>query len=495
MERRSTWTEADGRAAALLLAQGRDPDEVTDWRHPDCVVYLDLGVRRLSGYEAGLDRSRPWHFVLASRAETALCHYDGLERHAALRHVTTGSPLRLSLTVVRCADWAAPVRARARRVLARVLAEDPASALRHLTPVVLRIGRRVQGGWAVELFEEALRDPAHAGVLAELRASTDRATARCAARITLEAGLLDARELAALAAHAVHDPLVQRLWTDGALARLAADGPDERVTELLLGARSGHVRAAGVTSLRAAGRQEQAYDHLDDPSGLVRACARWLVGQAGGEPRARYLELCADPARVSGAAVTGLTECGQRGDAPVLRALLAHPDGRVRAAALAGLRELGTVTTGELLPLLDDPYPAVTREAAVSLASWAAWLPVAELTARIAADRPSHTRRAAFRLLRTRGGMDGLRAAVAMLTDREPALRSIAGAMVRDWHWEAALRTAGTDPAELEELFRRAAPAFDGSHRGAALRTRLGFAECEEPEEPGEPAQSEEATP
>ncbi|MEU3253943.1 hypothetical protein [Streptomyces sp. NPDC006997] len=62
--------------------------------------------------------------------------------------------------------------------------------------------------------------------------------------------------------------------------------------------------------------------------------------------------------------------CGERADAVPLWPLLGHPEGRVRAAAVAGSRVLDVTDARRLLPLLDDPVPSVVREAE-RLLDWA----------------------------------------------------------------------------------------------------------------------------
>ncbi|KOU29241.1 hypothetical protein ADK52_06375 [Streptomyces sp. WM6372] len=365
----------------------------------------------------------------ADRIEVRLCHPDGRIREAAL--LAPKPPL--PLVAIRCADWAPAVRERARQVLAGALAADPARTLIDLTPLVLRLARREQGRWARDLFEEVLGAedpvlapwwrPARPGqwwrpardartmtgerpdtVLGWLRRSGDLPTRRFATRITLGAGLFGVRELARRAARE-QDPATARLWADAALAALAADGPDDEAIDALLRGHLPTVRAGGVTALRRAGRCAEASDHLADRSGLVRACARWLVRQDGGDPYALCRALVEDPAGVTAYAVTGFAECAGRADAPLLRGLLEHPAGVVRAAAVAALRALDTTDVDLLRPLLDDPSPSVAREASVSLAEVAARLPADWLLERIGPDRPAHTRRAAHRVLHARGGV------------------------------------------------------------------------------------------
>ncbi|MFE6085089.1 HEAT repeat domain-containing protein [Streptomyces virginiae] len=418
-------------------------------------------------------RTSSWSYTSPVETPEAvkLCHPDGRIREAALRapkHLL--SPL-LEFAAIRCADWVPAVRAQARQVLARALADDPAGTLHRLTPLVVRLGRREQGAWALERFEDLLNED-HA-LLAELRGSPDPRTRRFAARLTLGVGLLDVRELAALAA-TEPDPATSGLWTDATLAALAADGPDDEAVDTLLGGHGQMVRAAGVTALRGAGRAAEAADHLCDRSGMVRACARWLVRQAGGDPRPLCREPLADPARVTPYAVTAFAECARREDAPLLRALLAHPAGQVRAAAVGGLRLLDVTDVELLRPLLDDPAPAVAREVARSLGASADRLPADWLMARIEPGRPSHTRRAAYRLLFARGGVAGLRASVALLTDRDPALRTIAAQRVQSmWSPNRPPDLPARDP-EVGALLDRCTHLFS-DHVMRRMRYGLGL--------------------
>ncbi|MEU6310464.1 hypothetical protein [Streptomyces sp. NPDC047014] len=437
-------TEAEaaaGRDAAAALLRGartglggvRLPSLPLSW------LAFDEEVRR------GHSGPRP------ARVELRLCHPDGRIRAAALDDPRPPLPL----VAIRCADWAPAVRERAREVLAEALAADPGRTLTELTPLVLRLAHRERGHWARELFTAVLgaEDPVPAPwwrparpalwwrparaartltgeepdtVLAWLRRSGDLPTRRFAAGLTLAAGLFGVREVARRAA-AERDPATAALWLDAALAALAAEGPDTEAVDTLLAGHLPQVRAGGVTALRAAGRGAEAAGFLADRSALVRACARWLLRQEGGDPYGHCLALVSDPARITPYAVRGLVECGRGTDAPLLHALLERP-GRggdpVRAAALAGLRTLEPPDPELLRPLLDDPSPAVVREAALGLLPAAGGLPADWLLERIAPDRPVPTRRAAHRLLRAHGGPAALRAAAAALTDPDPRVRS-----------------------------------------------------------------------
>ncbi|MGT2527507.1 hypothetical protein ACU4GG_10215 [Streptomyces nojiriensis] len=447
----------EGRSVAATLLTREYPQLVAGrfaWNGPAAWTAFDEEVRRL--------HSRSYAPLRRDRIEALLCDPDGRVRASALA-AWRNPPAQLVL--IRCADWAPPVRERARRVLGRIVAKDPARMLAELTPLVLRLGPREHGAWALEQLEAALTGrysvlaawwrpgqpsttwswnsltvPQRDEILGRLRRSADLPTRRFAARLSLESGRFGLREQARLAA-AESDPVTARLWADAVLAAMASDGPDDAAIDALLDARVPMVRSGGVTALRGAGRAAEAGEHLTDRSELVRACARWLVRQGGGDPYARYRELLADPARVTPYAVAGFAECAGRQDGPLLRTLLRHPSGAVRAAAVAGLRRLDTSHFELLLrPLLDDPCPGVAREVARSLHPLAHRLPPEWLAERMAPDLPTHTRRAAFRLLQVQGGLPALRAAVSLLDVRDARLRELAKSTLRAWDWKETLR-------------------------------------------------------
>ncbi|MFD3655492.1 hypothetical protein [Streptomyces sp. NPDC058620] len=328
----------------------------------------------------------------------ALCHPDGRVREAALDSVRDAPELR-PLLVLRCADWAGPVRERARVVLAEV----PGRELVPLAGLILRLARRAQGGFARTLLESSLREGPPADVEA-LMADPDRTTRRLAHRIAVDRRLLNPMTLAAIAA-SEGDVTLQDLCADAALAALR-DGTVPAVVDRLVAARSPRVRAAGVTALRGAGRHREAEAFLADRSPVVRACARYVLRQAGADPLPHYRTLCTEPAAHPGAAA-GLGECGTRADADTLRTLLAHPLPAVRVNAVTGLRALDAVTLACVSPLLDDPAPAVVRAATLAALPDAGRFEEHWLRERTAPERPRATRVAAERLLRARARRGG----------------------------------------------------------------------------------------
>ncbi|GAA3369345.1 hypothetical protein GCM10020367_11690 [Streptomyces sannanensis] len=435
----------DGMAAARALMNGEPLHTVLDTSDPAAWTALDFGVREPAWYEQerepldtrdSIRRRRlslDGHALLptGSLARTrglalALCHDDGRTRERALG-AAAGVRELLPLVVIRCTDWAEPVRERARAVLREALPGAPAEDLPLLTALVLRLAVRARGDFARGLLDEVLRSAPYETVHA-LLGSGDRATRRFAHRIAVDKRMFSPVELARIAASA-DDVVVQDMCGQAAFAAVGDEGQDE-VLVPLLSARNPRVRSWGVTALRRAGRHAQAEPYLADRSAVVRACARWVVRQDGADPVAVYRAWCTGDDMPPHAPL-GLAECGVRADAALLWPLVAHPVAGVRAGAVAGLRALDTADAERLRPLLDDPAPAVVREAAASLEASARQLPEAWLVERLATDRPPHVRAAAFRLLWARGGTAGPAAARQLADDPDPKLSARARQALR----------------------------------------------------------------
>ncbi|MGY5014559.1 hypothetical protein ACWCY6_41945 [Streptomyces sp. 900105755] len=424
----------DGAAVAVRLAEGAAPGDVIDGADPVGWLALDAGARSWLLRDALPGRAELTgehrNALTESRAALALCHRDGRIREAALE-TAAGFPTLLPLVVIRCADWVAPVRERARQLLCATIDADAAVSL---APLILLVGRRGRGAFGVEVLGDVLRGASHEQ-LGRLCADGDRTVRRFAHRLAVAEGKLSAAELARAAARDP-DPAVQTLCAEAAVALVPEGAPAADVLGPLLAARGPRVRSIGVTALRRAGRPERAADFLADRSGAVRACARYVVRQYGTDPLPWYRRRVAaagDPALPPGA-VMGLAECGERADAGLLAPLLAHPSPGVRAAAVAGSRILDVTDVPRFRELLDDPAPGVVREATVTLLPSAGALDAGWLMDRLAAGRPRHARVAAFRLLDARGGLVRLRAAVALLDDPDVKLRGWAERSVQQWH-------------------------------------------------------------
>ncbi|MEU6281509.1 HEAT repeat domain-containing protein [Streptomyces sp. NPDC047028] len=420
----------EGIRAARHLAAGATPHEALDTGDPDAWIALDEGTRadhwyadpdweRSDGGRALIAALRAGATLTDGQLALALCHRDGRVRHRALGRAA-GRPALLPLVVLRCADWAAPVRDRARERLTDALDEEMAV---RLAPLVLRLGRRGRGDFAADRVGELLAG-ASAGVLAPLLTGADRGVRRYAYGIATGRGLLSPVELARAAAHD-EDAVIQSRSADAALAAVTEEDA-EAVLAVLLGARGPRARSAGVTALRRLGRPRRAVPFLADRSALVRACARYVVRQHGTDPLPWYRDRCADPAdpALPPGAALGLGECGQRADAALLWPLLEHPAPAVRAKAVAGLRALDVTDVPRMRRLLDDPAPGVVREATLALAASADALPADWLLERLDTGRPRWVRASAARLIGAHEAAVRMRAARVLLGDPDDRLRA-----------------------------------------------------------------------
>jgi hypothetical protein len=418
----------DARVAAVRLAEGAPLRGTLDVTAPDHWLALDAAVRDVAWYRSPLlpqwEHTAPLPADPAhldeSRLALALCHRDGRIRQEAVP-CAARYPGLLPLIVIRCTDWAGPVRERARQHLRTALHADTAVAL---APVILRVGRRDRGAFGVELLEEALRRAPRERLTA-LLSCPDRTVRRFAHRLAVETRLLHPAELARAAAQD-EDTVIQDLCATAALTALPDVQAYEDVLPPLLTARNPRTRSAGVTALRRAGRPQAAKPFLGDRSALVRACARYVVRQHGGDPAAWYRQQCTRPdiPHVPPGAVIGLAECGERTDAGLLWPLLAHRAPGVRAAAVAGLRALDCASAERVRPLLDDPAAGVVRETTLALLPSAKDLPADWLLERTGSERPPHVRRAAFRLLAAHDAVVAHRAALGLLQDPDAKLRT-----------------------------------------------------------------------
>lgn len=366
-------------------------------------------------------RDVTWSVFPPSEPETALalCHHRWQVREAALPFAP-GRPALLPLLLLRCADGRSPVRERARRTLGAAL-DGPGAAGRaaELVPLAVRLTLRPHGGPGLALVLTA------AGTLPSSLPDRLLASPRPRARLLgtglcLHRGLLSPARLTELVLTA-EDRGVRRLCTDALLARVSA-GDQGRLLDPLLAASSAATRSSAVTALHRAGRGPEAYDRLADPSARVRSAARLVLRLEGADPWAPYRERCADPAApgLPPGAVFGLAESGAPDAAGLLRPLTLHPEGRVRAAALAGLRMLDAVSPDELMAAMDDPHPPVVRTARKALTPYVLLVPEEWLASLVDPARPVHVRRAGLRLLGAHGLGLRKRVLAGMEEDEDP---------------------------------------------------------------------------
>ncbi|WP_189832387.1 hypothetical protein [Streptomyces zaomyceticus] len=247
----------------------------------------------------------------------------------------------------------------------------------------------------------------------------DPALGRTALATALEVGLLGPEDLVRLAVS--HPERIARRTALAALLDAHDPSPflDEPAT-----ARDAAVRIAAVERLRSAGRDDDLARHLTDSHAPVRALARRELRAAGVDPYPVYRALCADPATVTPAAVSGLAGRRDPEDLPLFHELTRHARGPVRARALGVLRMLGALPGDGTVAFADDPDRTVRKTVLRAVRHHPEALRVLLLTA-----AHGDVRAAALDLLRSRHGLDW-RETVPFLEDPAPSVTRVARAAV-----------------------------------------------------------------
>ncbi|MBX7266362.1 hypothetical protein KIF24_10215 [Micromonospora sp. Llam7] len=387
-------------------------------------------------------------------------------------------PEVMPFLVLRAGDWVRPVRDRARAGLALLLADDPGRYLPAVLPMALRLDARRRGGFAVTQIRAALMS-APAQVWCGLLGSGGHRQRRFVFDTVVAQGWLRLADYVTCAetdldvgirVRAAEAACREAVWTrrPGVLRRLARSVRAE-------------VRVVALTGLVRVGQDGDVAAYLDDDAPLVRAVARDAARRVGIDAREHYrTTVCVGEPALG--AIVGLAETGSAADTPLLRPLLSHPQAKVRAQAVRGLRLLDAVVAQEVLPLLRDPSPAVVREVTTALRPLTGALPPG-LPWELLADGRVELRRAGYRLLRGRGVDVELRAALMLTLDPNPRLAERGKADVSRLARDGARTTWRRTPppelsvtaaqhAELAALAARAAAAL-GEDTSRMLTTWL----------------------
>jgi hypothetical protein len=515
-----------------LYAVAGSGDEATGWtalavlcERPAVAPTLDAFLRRAWHTH---ERHADGPVGLALRST----HHDGRVREAAVAAILAGMRPELTpFLVLRTGDWVTQVRNPARAGLAVLLADDPAAYLPAMLPTAVRMQERLRGGFALAQVTAALltAPPAVRGRVVAGAVGRHR---RFVFDLAVREGWLSASQLLSAAerdpdgwvrARAAETACRDAVWhrRPAILRRLAAARrPPARANAVTGLVRAGRavdavaflddrmppVRAIARDAARRVGvdplahyREAVAAAASAEPAGGGppadgAAAAGYdrptLVALPAGGAETAPAAVDAELTAVAGlaplaggwvavgggsgveatlGAVEGLAEIGSPADARLLEPLLAHPDGRVRAAAVGARRRLGEVDVARAAVLLRDPHPAVVREAAGALLPFLDRLP-AELPGRLLADPRSAVRLAGLRLL-TAGPVAGrLRAGLLLAADPDAALarRAVADLTGLVRHSPGPAAISDVQRVDLRALARRAAPAL-GARTAADL--------------------------
>lgn len=404
----------------------------------------------------------------------AACSGDGRVRERAVTSPAMGAdPRLLPILVIRTADWAGPVRDRARLVLAGALAGADAAALITALEMASRMRDRSRGRYALDVVTEALRT-GRPETFEAARAATDLRVRRMAYELWTEPGRTDVDAL--VNAALTETDLVCRTLSAEAAARHAVGTGSTEILQRLLAVRSSRVRLAALTGLVKIGRPEFGEPYLADRTAMMRATAQWAMRRTGVDPAGSYRLMLGSGATVTPGMVAGLGDCGTAEDLDLLTGFLDHPRARVRADAVRAVRRLGG-TLPQIATLLTDPSPAVVRAATAALRTQSDPAPVEELFRLLGEDQPRHIRIGAHHRLADRDVWARMRADLLLLDSADPVLRESAHADLRNW-----LRRTPTSYAEptqgtrdlLAPLIAAAAPAL-GEKTTRELRWHLGI--------------------
>ncbi|MFE9254945.1 HEAT repeat domain-containing protein [Streptomyces sp. NPDC006879] len=397
------WVHLEGRIRLSTWWNGRD--ETVDWAN----------APRWDEEAADV----AWSQLPPSEPELALalCHDRGRVRETALTFAAD-RPEVIPLVLIRCADGQPRVREPARALLRTALTHGTLQAT-DLVSLAVRLALRRHGSWALEQVL-AVAGPLPDTLLHHLCGSPLPHARLLGVRHSLERGLLTPRRLTELATTG-KDPAVRHLCTEALLAAVTPGDPDG-LLDPLLAASSAVARSSAVTALHRAGRGAKAQVHLSDPSARVRSAARLVMRLEGEDPLPHYRSMCADPASpgLPPGAVLGLAESAGPKALELLRPLTGHPEGRVRAAALAALRMTDAAPPDELMAAMTDPHPAVVRAARKALVPYVLLVPEAWLAGLVARSQPRHVRRAGLRLLCAHGLGLRRRVLAALEDDEDP---------------------------------------------------------------------------
>lgn len=401
-------------------------------------------------------------------------HPSGFVREAAAARLgELDNSVAVRALALRASDWVPQVRARARAALGHRLSSVP--GLLAVGPLAVALAGRVQGRWLADRVEASMATLSDAD-LARLYASTDWRVRRAAYTIALAGHRLDVRQL--LRAVRLDGDLVVRTRCSDAAIRAAAAAGDLAQVRPLIKSGTAAVRAAAVSALARAGDAATAIAALPDRNPVVREVAQAAVRRSGLDPAERYRELVMAGGPVDAGALAGLGETGTSADVDLIGPALMHPQPRARVEAVRALRRLAAIDVATLVATLQDPSPAVTRQAALSLRQAAAGVAVPDLQSLLTSEQAAHVRSAAYRVLREHDVWTRVLTDLELHDDENEDLRNRARSDLAGWLSRNAATTysmpSGATADRLDELLTRHAGTL-GRDREQLLRFHLGL--------------------
>lgn len=422
---------------------------------PEGWLALDLASRRRwwafpPWWRAAVDQAAHGQSVLG--VLVASFHPDGRVREAATARLAELDHMAVRPALaIRCGDWVAQVRDRARLDFDRFLEQDRVGTLESAGAVALLVSRRQSGTWLATTVDQHLRS-APTSEIRTLAGSSHALARRRVLAIAVDQKRFDADELVDLAAR--EGDLPARLICGQAAIALADHSRNVDVLQRLLDNPAVQLRQAALVALDKAGEADAAEALLADRARSVRDTAQRLIRARGGDPAQAYREVIAEGSPPVWA-IGGIGETGSSTDAVLVEPLLDDVRAGVRAEAVRALRRLDLVEPDRIAPLLSDPSPPVCKQATIALMPLARQLDMERLRGLLRSQGPSHTRVAAYRLLRARSAWTRLQTNLELLDDESAEFRTRARADILGWIADEAASTyQRPDPEMADELAR-----------------------------------------
>ncbi|MEK6701470.1 MAG: hypothetical protein AABZ53_04345 [Planctomycetota bacterium] len=362
-------------------------------------------------------------------------HPSGFVRETAVRRLAScdAAAIALPFLLLRINDWVAPVRIVAIDAVRGCITKGGVSDWTPILGLVdhLRSRSRADHTWLVEEIANRFLRPDARAELMRAANSRDRSIARWAFSTAMRLESDDRAVFVRLGLEST-DP-VARLRSAGAI-KVWKECPD---------------RAALLSTMTADRfmpiRREALYAMLDeapeirracllsallDPHPSMRAAARFYLredarqGVAPFDARAVCLKaLETEGGAASVATIAGLGECGIRADADLVAPFVFATRPSVGAAAVRAVASLDRDSRALwFVELIADSRPAIAREAAGALLSSGNVALTAPLRTMLRCGPKVHTRRLAFRVLRSRHPFDAVADAIFAATSPDPAL-------------------------------------------------------------------------
>lgn len=437
----AAWGKPEREEAILRWLKGRTPG---DWAR------LDEGHRGWRYSHGGAPAGARGTLADGWRSFAA----DGYERERAVLALERDPhEVAVGFLLVRCDDWVAPVRLRARTaVLARAAAGQIDIAA--WMPLVLARDARARAGGLVEACV-ALSPPGLPEVLIHHR---DRRTRRWALERLL-AREPDAGELQRLVA-SVEDVSIARVLA----SRLAGLVEDGGLLRLLADRRAGVRRAAWehVVSGRLPDLDLRA--GLLDAAPTIRALAQQAARSRGVDAGNVYLNAPERSAAERRRRLVGLGEWGAKEAVSIARSALDDPDESVRVAAIEVLAIRMDHAEALLLDLLRARRGAELR--AVRRGLLLNRISVSDVDLALLRRGDAERRMAAWRLGMARGRWERLLADLLALGDDDDHLAEAVEGDLANWRIHV-MPEAGNPPSALRPALKEALD--DAERRGHKL--------------------------